>query len=43
MDTYKITLALTTDLNPKKWNWHEILEVGVDESLIVLDVIVEEE
>jgi hypothetical protein len=35
MNTYKITLTLTTDLNPNKWNWHELVDVSPDETLFV--------
>ena len=35
MTKYKITLELTTEYNPNKWNWHEVLDLYPDEELFV--------
>ena len=28
---YTIMLEITTNLNPNKWNWHELLDLSGDE------------
>lgn len=28
MPKYKVTLEITTELNPNKWNWSELLELS---------------
>ena len=34
-NTYRITLDLTTDADPNKWNWAEMLELNKEETLHV--------
>lgn len=33
--TYIVTLELTTDANPNKWNWSELLDLSPEETLFV--------
>jgi hypothetical protein len=39
MQTYKVTLEIKSDFNPRKWNWYEMLDPwGEGEDLISVDI-----
>ena len=35
MRTYEVKLTITTDLNPRKWNWHELVGLEGEEEMSV--------
>jgi hypothetical protein len=35
MRKYEVTLTITTDLNPGKWNWHELIGLEGEEEMFV--------
>ena len=35
---YLIQIELTTELNPNKWNWHELIELDAEEELFVISI-----
>ena len=43
MNTYEVTLTLTIEEgNPRKWNWFELLDLGLDEQVWVSSKLIEE-
>lgn len=36
MKTYEVLLTITTDHNPEKWNWHELIGLEGKEEMFIL-------
>ena len=35
MRTYEVKLTIKTELNPNKWNWHELVGIEGEEEMFV--------
>ena len=38
MKRYTVTFEILSETNPRKWDWHSLMDINPDEELTVLDI-----